>query len=162
MAIDVKEYYTTYGPMVLRRCRKMLRDEHAAMDAMQDTFVQILKHQEKLECEAPSSYLYRVATNICLNKIRSSKRRPEDSNEKLLLQIASWDDPSERVSALQLLDRLFKREKASTRTIAVLHYLDGLTLQEVADQVGLSVSGIRKRLRNLKEHLTQLEGGNEA
>jgi RNA polymerase sigma-70 factor, ECF subfamily len=44
----------------------------------------------------------------------------------------------------------------STRVMAVLHYLDGLTLEEVSAEVGLSVSGVRKRLRGLQER-RQLE-----
>jgi len=50
------------------------------------------------------------------------------------------------------------REQASTRTIAVMHLVDGLTLEEVAREVGLSVSGVRKRLRTLKARVAELEG----
>ena len=39
----------------------------------------------------------------------------------------------------------------SSRTIAVLHYIDGLTLEQVAGETGLSVSGVRKRLRRLRD-----------
>ena len=49
------------------------------------------------------------------------------------------------------------REKPSTRVIAVLHLVDGMTLEEVAREVGLSVSGVRKRLRMLKAHVRELE-----
>ncbi len=56
-----------------------------------------------------------------------------------------------------MLARLCSGEKESTRTIVVLHLLDGLTLQEVADEVGLSVSGVRKRLRVLRARLHELE-----
>ena len=47
----------------------------------------------------------------------------------------------------------------STRTIAVLHYVDGWTLEEVAQEVSLSVSGVRKRLRVLRQHLHGIEEG---
>ena len=49
------------------------------------------------------------------------------------------------------LDKLFEEEKETTRLIAVMHYVDGLTLEETASQIGLSVSGVRKRLRNLRK-----------
>jgi RNA polymerase sigma-70 factor (ECF subfamily) len=46
--------------------------------------------------------------------------------------------------------------------MAVMHYVDGLTLQEVSMAVGLSVSGVRKRLRTLKEKVALLrEADNE-
>ena len=56
------------------------------------------------------------------------------------------------------LDRVFEREQPSTRAIAVMHLLDGLTLEEVAHEVGLSVSGVRKRLRTLRSRVEELEG----
>ena len=55
-----------------------------------------------------------------------------------------------------VLDWLFGRHKESSRTIAVLHYVDGLTLEEVARQTGMSVSGVRKRLRKLRRSLTEI------
>jgi hypothetical protein len=58
-----------------------------------------------------------------------------------------------------LLAQLFGRTPESSRVIAVLHYLDGLTLEEVAKEVGVSVSGVRKRLRVLRQELTILEKG---
>lgn len=157
MAIDVEAAYRRYGPMVLRRCRTMLRDEQQATDAMQDVFVQILRNHERLEDRGMSSLLYRVATNVCLNRIRSSKRRPEDAQSDLLARIADASGDESRTQARAMLDRVLSREPISTTTIAVLHLHDGMTLQEVADTVGLSVSGVRKRLRKLKASLQELE-----
>ena len=54
--------------------------------------------------------------------------------------------------------RIFGRESASTLEIAVMHYVDRMTLDEVAREVGLSVSGVRKRLRALRARLPLEEG----
>jgi len=150
LAVDVEQFYELYGPMVLRRCRRLLRDDQAALDAMQDVFVRVLRNQERLDDRAPSGLLFRIATQVCLNRLRHAKRHPEDSDQDLLLDIAASSDNEERSAARDLLNRLFSREHVSTQTIAVLHLLDGLTLDEVAAEVGLSVSGVRKRLRPLK------------
>ncbi len=158
MAVNVEEYYRKYGPMVLRRCRKLLKDEDQSLEAMQDTFVQLIRYKDRLDDEAPSSLLYRMATNICLNKIRSSNRKPEVSGDDLLSRIAGEEEPESRVTARNLLSRLFSREKVSTRTIATLHLVDGLTLEETAREVGLSVSGVRKRLRPLRGRLLEIQG----
>lgn len=128
------------------------------MDAMQDTFVQLIRYQDRLTDDAPSSLLYRMATNVCLNRIRSSKRKPEHPGDELLQRIAGSLGPEKRVLARLGLGRLFAREQESTQTIAVMHLLDGMTLEEVAGEVGLSVSGVRKRLRQLRAHLVELEG----
>ena len=166
MAIDVDASYRRYGPMVLRRCRFLLRDEEKAVDAMHDVFVQLLDHQEALEASAPSSLLHRMATNVCLNRLRTQRRRPHEAPARgsedaaqveLLERIASLDDLEARTGASALLSRLFGTQQVSTRTIAVLHLLDGMTLEETAREVGLSVSGVRKRLRTLRSHLHTLE-----
>jgi RNA polymerase sigma factor (sigma-70 family) len=158
VALDVESLYRRYGPMVLRRCRRLLRDEEKAVDAMQDTFVQLLRHAEDLDGSAPSSLLFRTATNVCLNRLRGERRRPEDPEDELVLQIAAADDLEGNTAARSLLGRIFGGEKESTRTIAVLHLVDGMTHEEVAREVNLSVSGVRKRLRTLRSRVAGLEG----
>jgi len=144
--------------MVLRRCRQLLRDEERAVEAMQDVFVEVLRRQDRIEVDAPSSFLYRTATNVCLNKIRSRKRKPETPDQELLERIACAPDTETRTLSELMLDRIFARELPSTKAIAVMHLRDGMTLQEVANEVGLSVSGVRKRLRTLRQHVVELEG----
>ncbi len=156
LAIDTEAYYRTYGPMVLRRCRRLLGNEEQAVDAMHDVFVKLLQNQERLDERGPSSLLFRIATNVCLNQLRSRKRHPEDGRDETLDAIAGAPDPSERFGAEQILARVFGTEPVSSRTIAVLFLLDGMTLEEVAAEVGMSVSGVRKRLRGLKEKVAGL------
>jgi RNA polymerase sigma-70 factor (ECF subfamily) len=136
----------------------MLREEEAALDAMQDVFVELLRRERDLTDQAPSSLLYTIATNVCLNRIRKSNRRPETSDDEILQTIAGDTGPEEHTLTAHFLDRVFAREPESTRTIAVLHYVDGFTLEETAAQVGLSVSGVRKRLRALRKRGLELEG----
>jgi RNA polymerase sigma-70 factor (ECF subfamily) len=151
--IDVEQAYRQHGPMVLRRCRRLLRDDAQALDAMQDVFVEVLRRETTLE-DATSSYFMRVATNVCLNRLRWSRRHPEDRDDELLAQIAAQaPDGESRSSARGFLSRIFGRESESTLAIAVMHYVDRMTLEEVAGEVGLSVSGVRKRLRTLRARL---------
>jgi RNA polymerase sigma factor (sigma-70 family) len=158
VAVDVEGWYRRYGPMVVRRCRELLRDEEKAMEAAQDVFVQLVRNQDRLTAEAPAGLLLRMATNICLNILRSQRRHPEDPDDELLQRIASARDAEAGILAKLRLDRILKHEQPSTRLIAVLHYRDGLTLEQVAREVGLSVSGVRKRLRVLRARALELEG----
>ena len=154
--IDVEALSHRYGPMVLRRCRRLLGDEQEALDACQDVFVRIVQRRARLDGRYPSSLLYRVATNVCLNRLRDRRREPSTRDEAVLYEIARAEEPGGASDARLLLDRLFGRHPESTRTIAVLHYVDGLTLEEVADEIGMSVSGVRKRLRALRASLTEM------
>jgi RNA polymerase sigma-70 factor, ECF subfamily len=156
VGVDVESCYEAYGPMVLRRCRALLGEEQASVEAMHDVFLDMLRHAERIEDRGLSSLLWRMATNVCLNRIRSASRRPERP-EGLLDLIAFAPDDEGRIVARDLLAVIFGRERPSTRTMAVLLLLDGLTLEEVAAECGLSVSGVRKRLRTLKTHVSALE-----
>jgi RNA polymerase sigma-70 factor (ECF subfamily) len=157
--IDVEALYRRFGPMVVRRCRFLLRDDDEAADVAQEVFVRLLRHRERLDDRHPSSLLYRMATNLSLNRIRDRKRRPELPGDALLERIARLDS----LDAPLLLERLFGRQPESTRTMAVLHHVDGLTLEEVARECGMSVSGVRRRLRLLREALRRMQqGGPEA
>lgn len=154
---DIEELWNRYGPLVLRRCRQLLRDEQDALDVCQDVFVQLLRRGGALDIRFPSSLIYRVATNLCLNRIRDRRHWPDLVEDEQLARIAGLDDPTPALHARSLLDRLFARHRESTRVIATLHFVDGLTLDEVAKEVGMSVSGVRKRLRALRGTLVELE-----
>ena len=82
--------------------------------------------------------------------------RPEDPVDDLLHRIAAVEDQGGQIEARSVLDRIFGREPESTRTIAVMHLLDGFTLEETAKLTGMSVSGVRKRLRTLRGRIQEM------
>ncbi len=151
--LDVGALSRRYGPMVLRRCRQLLRNEDEALDACQDVFVRLVERRRRLHGQYPSSLLYRMATNVCLNRIRDRGRRAEDPDDEQLREIACVEEPGGGSYARLLLEWLFARHPESSRTMAVLHYMDGLTLEQVAAECGLSVSGVRKRLNKLRQDM---------
>jgi RNA polymerase sigma-70 factor (ECF subfamily) len=162
-ARDVGALCRRYGSMVLRRCRRLLRNEAEALDACQDVFVRLIE-QRGLAVRYPGTLLFRMATHVCLNRIRDRGRRPDGhyadpdgEADDRLYRIACAVEPGGQVEARLLLDRLFGRHPESSRTMAVLHYVDGLTLDEVAAITGMSVSGVRKRLRGLRETLKEMD-----
>lgn len=155
MAADIEQLFDRYGPMVLRRCRRLLGDEQLAAEAMQEVFTRLVHTQ--LDVHHASALLYRMATHECLTRLRSLRRRPEDRGADLALQIAHTPDVDARLDARAALDWLFAREPASTRVIAVMFLIDGMTWDQIAADLGMSVSGVRKRLRRLRSHLPELE-----
>jgi RNA polymerase sigma-70 factor, ECF subfamily len=157
--IDVELLYRRYAPMVLRRCRRLLQNEEQAVEAMQDVFVRLLSRRERLHGRYPSSLLFRIATNVCLNLIRERKSHRTDSGEELLSLIACSAEQEERTLAQVMIERLFRDERPSTREMAVLHFVDGMTLKEVAGECRLSVSGVRKRLRDFRSRVMKARAG---
>ena len=147
--------YEAYAPMVYRRCVALLKDDAESKDMVQNVFLRVFEHLESIDLSQPSSLLWNTATRLCLNRIRDKKRRGLDvDTSETLLNIACAEDDHETSG---LLSRIFSREQESTRTIAVLHFVDGMTLEETAETVGLSVSGVRKRLRTLQARVKNLE-----
>lgn len=148
--INIEEFYLRYGPMVLRRCRQLLRDEEKAKDAAQEVFAKLLINKKQLKNQYPSSLLFRISTNTCLNMIRDHRKCHLLDGEDILESIAAYDESEEKIVMQDILKKIFRKENPSTREIAVMLYVDGMTHQEVADEIGLSVSGVRKRIREFR------------
>ncbi|MCL2219239.1 MAG: RNA polymerase sigma factor [Chitinispirillia bacterium] len=157
--VDAEELFDKFWPMVLRRCREMLGDAENAADIAQEVFVIVLEKQDSLHAGHPGALLWRMATNHCLKAMKSyASRYGAPDGDSLLERIASAEDVESEVVSRGVLRKLFRQHPESSRTIAVLHLVDGMTLEETARMVNMSVSGVRKRLRALKKTLAELEG----
>ncbi len=157
MPVDIELYYRKYGAMVFRRCRQMLGDAERAQDAVQEVFLVLIRQNHRLEEGFPSALLYRIATNICLNIIKRDKKS-QHRDEGFFDSITARDDFSAALEARDVLAQLFAGEKEDTMAIAVMRYVDDLTYEEIAEASGLSVSGVRKRLRTLSEKAAKARG----
>src|ERR1017187_10064890 len=116
MAVDIESFYRLHGPMVLRRCRRLLRDEAKAVDAMHDVFVEILRRKDSLDASSPAGLLLTTATHVCLNRLRSERRKPEDRDDEMLFQIGAMENTASaenRTLASRVLDRLFSGQPES-------------------------------------------------
>ncbi len=153
---DFEELYRKYAPMVFRRCKFLLKDESKAKDAMQDVFVRILENETKLS-NVCASLFFTTATRICLNQIRSDKYRNSLQIESLaeFLEDDFSRKQEELINVSQLLDLIFSNRDSKDREIAILYYVDDFTLEETAQKMKMSVSGIRKRLKLLKKFATK-------
>lgn len=151
--INIKEYYLRYGPMVLRRCQQLLRDKERAKDAAQEVFAKVLIHKKRLKNQYPSSLLFRIATNTCLNMIREQHSHSSLHREDPLHGIAFYNESEKKIMMQDILEKIFRKEKPSMREIAFMYFVDGMTLKEVSDEIGLSVSGVRKRIREFRSRV---------
>jgi len=151
MAIDVAAWYEKYGPMVIRRCRRILGNGDDAMDAVHDVFVNLLRALPRLHGRFPSSLLYTMATNICLNRLKKRKKEsPKDISAEGEPLSFSVDGGFDQVEAELILEAILKDESEMNRTICFMYHADGMTLQEIGELVGLSTTGVYKRLEAFK------------
>ncbi len=146
MELDVTQLYRRYGDMVLGRCRSLLRNEADAQDAAQDVFLKAHRYQDGFRGESsPSTWLFKITTTTCLNRIRSRKRRPEDPVEEPP-PIGVEDGMLASHELRDLVRRLLDTADEGTRAAVLYHYYDGMTHQEIGDLLGVSAAAIRKRI----------------
>jgi RNA polymerase sigma-70 factor (ECF subfamily) len=160
MVADVPGWYEKYGPMVIRRCRAVLGNEDEALDAAQDVFVNLLRAGKRLHGRFPSSLLYTMATNICLNRLRRRRMVHRLYETADIVEVPCIDQGFEQVEGELLVEAVLQDESELDRTVCYMYYADGMTLKEIGGAVNLSVSGVRKRLTAFKERARRRLGGN--
>jgi RNA polymerase sigma-70 factor (ECF subfamily) len=159
MTIDIAAWYKKYGPMVIRRCRRILRDEEEALDAVHDVFVNLMQEKARLHGQFPSSLLYTMATNICLNRLRKKKRETIKDFSGEEGASSNVDTGFDQVEAQMLMEIILKDESEMNRTICFMYHVDGMTLKEIGEVSGLSFAGVHKRLEAFKKRARiKLEG----
>lgn len=149
-SLDIPALYRRYGDLVLGRCRTILRNDADAQDAMQEVFLKLHRFRDSFRGDSsPSTFLYRITTTTCLNRIRATRRRPEDPVADLP-SIVRTDSVLDQLALRQLLDQLLLDSDPTTRECLVYHYVDGMTHDEVGEMVGLSGAAVRKRIAGFR------------
>ncbi len=143
-----------------RRCLRLLRDPEAAKDATQEVFMKLVRDMPKLEDrETVLPWMYRVATNHCLNLRRNSQRRGEDQAETELEVAAST--PVDVYPDRALAQSVLSRFDAATQAVAVGVIVDGMEHEEVAAALGVSRRTVARKLErfleNARKYLTRSE-----
>ena len=131
----------------------MLKNEESAYDAMQEVFLNILSNQNRLTDTYPSALLYRIATNVCLNRIRNERKHALHEYLDLLQNASFFEKQQENPSAKKLLEYVLGKENEPTRKIAVMYFINGMTIKEIAETMKLSISGVHKRLDKLRRKI---------
>lgn len=145
--------YRRYGPYIYARCVRLLGDRVAAEDATQETFMRVHRHLAKApDASQALAWIYRIATNYCLNEIRDRRLRPQASAEadgELAEPIGV--ELAEVLANRDAVARIIRRSPEKLRAPAWLHYIDGLDQGEVARVLGISRRSVTNRLGDFLE-----------
>jgi len=147
------------GP-IYRLALKMLANSQDAEDVLQSTFLKAYQHLGEFEARSSlSTWLYRIAVNETLMLLR--KRRPEvplsdeevDSLEGITypgIRLQVWEDlPEENLlssEARAVLDRAIQHLPEILRVVFLLRDVEGLSIQETVEALGVSESAVKTRL----------------
>ena len=141
---ELAEAYARYGAIVLRRALTLLGNRDEARDAMQEVFVRVIEKHEQFRGDVPLlRWIYRITTNVCLNRRRQRRAHPVvDDPEAVLALAGPGADWVDRATVIALLGRF----DAVTQEMAVYYYLDEMSMEEVAETVGYSRKTVGKKL----------------
>ena len=142
-----------HGPMVIRTCRSVLRDEHAVEDAFQATFLVLVRRSGSLWVQdSLGPWLFQVAMRVS-SSLRSAEIRRRRCEEKRAQQTetAVFDRDCDDLGPAihQELARLPERFRAAI----MLCCIEGMTQQQAAGQLGWPLGTLQSRLARGRERL---------
>ncbi|HEV8379278.1 MAG TPA: sigma-70 family RNA polymerase sigma factor [Tepidisphaeraceae bacterium] len=146
-------------------CRRRLNDSHLAEDATQAVFLLLAR---KIPTMPPpphvAGWLFQACRYVLAETRRNDKRyrRRQDIARDVMLQrisAASAADAAPDPHLSAALDDALVRLRANERQTILMHFYEGLTLRQMADQLGISKEGAKKRVNRALAHLRRsLEG----
>ncbi|MCH8134260.1 MAG: sigma-70 family RNA polymerase sigma factor [Myxococcales bacterium] len=166
-----EELVRLYGPRLLAVARRFLRSEDDAQDAVQDAFLNAFRSIDSFEGQARiSTWLHRIVVNASLMKLRTRRRKPEQSIEELLPNFledghmtnlaAPWRKAGEdEVEIAQLRGLLLQKAQQlpdSFRNVLLLRDIEGLDTEEAAQLLEISTAAVKTRLHRARLALREL------
>ena len=158
-----------YADLVFRAAYRVTQNEQDAEDVLQETFLSVYRNAEKFRGDSKfSSWLYRIASNTALDLLRRRERKegedvsfhdaededgeldePADANapqpEETLLQSESLEEVRAALDAMP----------AKLRSAYLLYMADGLSLPEVAQELGIQLSAAKLRVHRARLFMTE-------
>jgi RNA polymerase sigma-70 factor, ECF subfamily len=159
------------SPRLLAVARRLLRSEEDARDALQDGYLSAFRSLGRFEGSSRlSTWLHRIVVNAALMKLRTRRRKPEESIEDLLPRFLSeghqadpavlWKDPAlvslEKEEIRRLVRASIDRLPESYRTVLLLRDIEGYDTADTAELLGISVNAVKVRLHRARQGLRTL------
>jgi RNA polymerase sigma-70 factor (ECF subfamily) len=150
--------YLKYAPAIYAHCRRMLQSQAAARDATQEAFIRVLARGPGFPNDDDAlRYLYRVSTNVCLNQIRELKVHTRAA-VTLRERPSSSGSMEGRHADREFIAAVLDRCGEAGATVAVMHYVDGMSQVEIAEILGITRRTVFNRLRKLARIARDLLG----
>jgi RNA polymerase sigma-70 factor (ECF subfamily) len=147
--LDLAAVYRDHGYIVLRRARQILSDTEEAREALQEVFLSLANRPDQFSGESSiATFLYRVTTNHCLNRLRNHRRRSRLAEGAVVN--GSWTTHAEEIVDAEAALRRLPEKLAQ---VAVYYYIDEMTQDEIASVLGCSRRTVGKRLARLHREI---------
>lgn len=146
-----------YTLLLLGVCMKYLKNEEEAKDSVQQVFLKVIQELHKYKVEYFKSWLYMVAKNHCLMKLRDRQGKiPAELTERIT---ATPEEETDRQVLLQndhtldLMEAGLKELNREQQQCVTLFYLEKKSYQEITEQTGFSMLQVKSYIQNGKRNL---------
>lgn len=166
-----EELVRTSSPRLLAVARRIVGNDEEARDVIQDAFLNAFRSLKNFHGDARlSTWLHRIVVNSALMKLRTRKRKPEESIEPLLPafmadghyaeKFSSWgeraDQALSRTETQELVRQRIDELPESFRTVLLLRDIEGLDTEETARVLDTTPNAIKIRLHRARAALRTL------
>ncbi|MDP1843883.1 MAG: sigma-70 family RNA polymerase sigma factor [Sediminibacterium sp.] len=141
-----------YTLLLLGVCMKYLKNEEEAKDAVQQIFLKALNELEKYPVTYPKSWLYKIACNHCLMKLRDQKINVPLTDQFFEESDSPEDHLAKELNLTLLADCLSELNKEQ-QTCITLFYLRKKSYQEIVKQTGFTALQVKSHIQNGKRNL---------
>jgi RNA polymerase sigma-70 factor (ECF subfamily) len=161
----------TYGGRLLAVARRICGNEEDARDVLQSSYLSAFRSLDGFagSCQL-STWLHRIVVNTALMRLRSKRRKPEDSIDVLLPafqedghhveQFSDWALPADRLLEREDVRRLVRqcisRLPDNYRDVLMMRDIEELPTEDVARQLALTPNAVKVRLHRARQALSTL------
>jgi RNA polymerase sigma-70 factor, ECF subfamily len=166
-----EELVRTFGGRLLSVARRFVRNDEDAQDIVQSAYLSAFKALNQFEgnCQL-STWLHRIVVNTALMKLRSKRRKPEESIEDLLPafqedghhveQFADWNASAdllmERHQTRATVRACIERLPDNYRVVLLLRDIEERSTQETAEALSITATAVKVRLHRARQALSTL------
>jgi len=150
-----------YTLLLLGVCMKYLKNEEEAKDGVQQVFLKAITELHKYRVDYFKSWLYMVAKNHCLMKLRDRQGLVSPLNEQLVAQPQEENNRQAHLDKdrqLELMSDCLQDLNIDQKQCVTLFYLEKKSYQEIADQTGYTLMQVKSYIQNGKRNLKLLLG----
>jgi len=149
-----EQLYRRFAPLIHRRCLGLLVHPQEALDATHDVFLKVCDALPSFRGEAEiTTWIYRVATNHCLNLLRTQRTRLRLLRGLVGAQSEAYETDDVGLMRRRQLQDLLRSCAPQDVQLLVHRYFDDMTQGEIAGVLGVSERTVRSRLKRVLQTL---------
>ena len=149
------DLYGRYMDLLYGVCLKYFKEPDEAQDAVIHIFEELVTKLKKYEIDNFRGWLYQLAKNHCLMKLRSKKSQPVNVDTDLmhLQENMHLDDVMEKETNLIVMEHCIEQLPTEQKTAIQLFYLQEKCYKEIADTTALDINKVRSFIQNGRRNL---------